>query len=135
MSEAIAPDKLVVPKAERSRNRVDFLLEEIREIRANCEHDFRLLSPPTAEPSETKVAGIYCSSSEFLSKCLKCSLKKWVPDYFICRWCLGKMKKESEMHSWEHEKYLNYREWGSMLVISRCINCHIGVAHLEPALK
>ncbi len=129
-----------VPPENRVPNRVDKLNLQIRQIRQNCKHAFRLIKKPKMQ--ESLVHGVIAYekgphtlagySDPLVLACLHCSEKKEATIIEICPRCLGKMGKEPFCLGVDSRKeYFGCDHLYYVVRLYRCQDCGLTVASEE----
>ncbi len=126
---------LTIATVKHSANEVDVLHQQIGCIQGACKHDFKLLNPIKLE--ESKVESVYIGESdqlgswhrtEFILKCVKCSVQKICSVREICPRCLKTMEpKELD----DRIKYHGKRKGYYASYVHKCSGCNLTIVFDE----
>lgn len=119
-----------VPLDQREPTKVDELQAQIKAIRDNCEHDFRLIKEP--ELQETNVPNVFAGGWELTLVCTKCSKKNITSTSGICPKCLSKMGESIPLGAGSYERYWGHEDGYYSLARRRCTNPDCEYASVTP---
>ena len=136
----IGQDKVCVSIKDRELNRVDILNLQIKRIRENCEHDFRLVRKPELQTVLSGVvvgklegpANVRGSELAMTLVCLHCSQEEETTIMETCPRCLGKVDKRSySLGAGSRELYFGCKHLYFAVRLSCCQDCGLTIASDE----